>query len=112
MPLRLDGEDLTLVSVQINDQAWSDYKIEGNQLVIDNLPERFTLRIVNEISPAANTALEGFTSLAWPCAPSVRPKVSATLPGILTARTCWHALQRKSSPIKPSIRSCFPTATA
>ncbi|MBF4212596.1 aminopeptidase N, partial [Pseudomonas donghuensis] len=46
-------------SLHINDEAWSDYKEEGNQLVIDNLPERFTLRIVNEISPAANTALEG-----------------------------------------------------
>ncbi len=59
VPLRLDGEDLTLVSLHINDEARSDYKEEGNQLVIDNLPERFTLRIVNEISPAANTALEG-----------------------------------------------------
>jgi aminopeptidase N len=59
VPLRLDGEDLTLVSLHINDEAWTDYKEEGNQLVINNLPERFTLRIVNEISPAANTALEG-----------------------------------------------------
>ena len=59
VPLRLDGEDLTLVSLHINDEAWSDYKEENNQLVIDNLPEQFTLRIVNEISPAANTALEG-----------------------------------------------------
>ncbi|HBX07632.1 MAG TPA: aminopeptidase N, partial [Leclercia adecarboxylata] len=59
VPLRLDGEDLTLVSLHIIHEAWSDYKEEGNQLVIDNLPERFTLRIVNEISPAANTALEG-----------------------------------------------------
>ena len=59
VPLRLDGEDLTLVSLHINDEPWSDYKEEGNQLVIDNLPERFTLRIVNEISPSANTALEG-----------------------------------------------------
>ncbi|WP_318368088.1 aminopeptidase N [Enterobacter sp.] len=58
-PLRLDGEDLTLVSLHINDAAWSDYKIEDNSLVISGLPERFTLRIVNEISPASNTALEG-----------------------------------------------------
>lgn len=58
-PLRLNGEDLTLISLQVNDQPWSDYKEENNQLVIDGLPERFELRIVNEISPAANTALEG-----------------------------------------------------
>ena len=57
--LRLDGEDLTLVSLHINDQPWSDYQQEAHQLVISGLPERFTLRIVNEINPAANTALEG-----------------------------------------------------
>lgn len=34
-------------------------KEEEGALVISNLPERFTLKIVNEISPAANTALEG-----------------------------------------------------
>ncbi|HKS34239.1 MAG TPA: aminopeptidase N [Enterobacteriaceae bacterium] len=57
--LRLDGEDLTLVSLQINDQPWTDYKQEQSHLVISGLPERFTLRIVNEIHPSANTALEG-----------------------------------------------------
>ncbi|ROP58950.1 aminopeptidase N [Enterobacter sp. BIGb0383] len=57
--LRLDGEDLTLVSLQINDQPWTDYKQEQSQLVISVLPEHFTLRIVNEINPSANTALEG-----------------------------------------------------
>ncbi len=35
------------------------WKEEEGALVISNLPERFTLKIVNEISPAANTALEG-----------------------------------------------------
>jgi hypothetical protein len=100
VPLRLDGEDLTLVSLHINDEAWADYKEEGNQLVIDNLPERFTLRIVNEISPAANTALEGLY------------QSSATLPGIWIAPMYWRALPPKSLPIKPSIRSCSRTATA
>ena len=59
MPLRLDGEDLTSDFLQVNGQPWSDYKEENNQLVIGGLPEHFTLTIVNEISPAANTALEG-----------------------------------------------------
>ena len=58
-PLRLDGEDLTLVSLQVDGQPWSNYKEENNQLAIGGLPEHFTLTIVNEISPAANTALEG-----------------------------------------------------
>lgn len=58
-PLRLDGEDLTLVSIHVNDAPWAAYKEEEGALIISDLPERFTLRIVNEISPAANTALEG-----------------------------------------------------
>lgn len=51
--------NLTLIALQVNGQPWSDYKEENNQLVIGGLPEHFTLTIVNEISPAANTALEG-----------------------------------------------------
>ena len=51
VPLRLDGEDLTLIALQVNGQPWSDYKEENNQLVIGGLPEHFTLTIVNEISP-------------------------------------------------------------
>ncbi|XPE61532.1 hypothetical protein ACNKHT_06195 [Shigella flexneri] len=34
-------------------------KKKRGALVISNLPERFTLIFINEISPAANTALEG-----------------------------------------------------
>ncbi len=59
VPLKLDGEDLTLVSLHVNDQPWTEYQLEERHLVISGLPERFTLRIVNEISPSANTALEG-----------------------------------------------------
>ncbi|WMY73036.1 aminopeptidase N [Buttiauxella selenatireducens] len=58
-PLRLDGEDLTLVSVAVNGAAWEDYRQEEGALIIESLPDAFTLTIVNEISPATNTALEG-----------------------------------------------------
>ncbi|WP_164098518.1 hypothetical protein, partial [Serratia marcescens] len=42
VPLRLDGEDLTLISLQVNGQPWNDYKEENNQLVIGGLPDSFT----------------------------------------------------------------------
>ncbi|HEY3590354.1 MAG TPA: aminopeptidase N [Buttiauxella sp.] len=58
-PLRLDGEDLTLVSIDVNGTAWEHYRQEEGALIIESLPEAFTLTIVNEISPATNTALEG-----------------------------------------------------
>ncbi|XNM46537.1 hypothetical protein ACLK15_05350 [Escherichia coli] len=43
-PLRLNGEDLKLVSVHINDEPWTAWKEEEGALVISNLPERFTLK--------------------------------------------------------------------
>lgn len=55
----LDGEDLTLKSIFVNDVAWTHYKEENGKLIIDQLPEQFTLKIINEINPSANTALEG-----------------------------------------------------
>ncbi len=58
-PLVLDGEDLTLVSIQVDGQPWSAYRQQDNQLIIEELPAQFTLTIVNNIHPAKNTALEG-----------------------------------------------------
>lgn len=57
--LRLNGEDLKLVSIHVNADAWKHYREEEGFLVLEQLPDTFTLTIVNEISPSANTALEG-----------------------------------------------------
>lgn len=57
--LRLEGGDLTLVSLHVNDKAWENYRLEAGTLVLEQLPDDFTLTIVNEINPSANTALEG-----------------------------------------------------
>ncbi|MEX6213312.1 aminopeptidase N [Providencia hangzhouensis] len=57
--LELNGEDLALVSIEVDGKAWQDYKESEGKLIIESLPESFTLRIVNEISPEKNTALEG-----------------------------------------------------
>ncbi|WJV56429.1 aminopeptidase N [Pectobacteriaceae bacterium C111] len=59
VPLTLNGEGLQLVSVHVNDQQWSDYRLLDNGLELSQLPENFTLRIETEIAPAANSALEG-----------------------------------------------------
>ncbi|QHA85826.1 aminopeptidase N [Serratia rhizosphaerae] len=58
-PLVLDGEDVALVSLQIDGKPWEAYRQQDNQLIIDDLPEQFTVTIVNEIHPAQNSALEG-----------------------------------------------------
>lgn len=57
--LHLDGGDLTLISLDVDDQPWQHYRLEKDRLIIEQLPETFTLKIVNEIHPDKNTALEG-----------------------------------------------------
>ncbi|REF28729.1 aminopeptidase N [Xenorhabdus cabanillasii] len=58
-PLILDGENLTLKSIHINNTAWEHYQEQDDKLIIEQLPAQFILKIVNENHPSANTALEG-----------------------------------------------------
>ncbi len=56
--LRLDGEELNLSRVLVNGQGTS-FKLEGNQLVLDNLPDAFELEIFTTCCPAKNSRLMG-----------------------------------------------------
>jgi aminopeptidase N len=58
-PLVLDGEALTLISVAVNGQPYTDYQLTDSRLIINHLPDDCLLTIVNEIHPASNSALEG-----------------------------------------------------
>jgi aminopeptidase N len=60
-PLRLHGEELNLARVLV-DGAGTSFKMEGNQLVLENLPEGeepFALEIFTTCAPAKNTQLSG-----------------------------------------------------
>ena len=57
--LALDGVDLTLISLMVDDKAYDDYTLEDEKLIIHNLPESFILKIENHIDPQTNTSLEG-----------------------------------------------------
>ncbi len=61
MPLVLDGEDLRLVSVALDnhDLAPDAYRLEDGRLVIPSVPAGFTLCTTVEIAPEKNTKLEG-----------------------------------------------------
>ncbi|HSW18629.1 MAG TPA: aminopeptidase N, partial [Ramlibacter sp.] len=59
--LRLDGEELNLARVLVNG-AGTSFKLEGGQLVLENLPEGpepFELEIFTTCVPAKNTKLMG-----------------------------------------------------
>ena len=61
-PLRLDGDELNLARVLVNGQGAS-FKLDGGQLVLDNLPSAeegtFNLEIFTTCCPAKNTKLMG-----------------------------------------------------
>ncbi len=57
--LALDGVDLTLISLMVDDKAYDDYTLEDEKLIIHNLPASFILKIENHIDPQTNTSLEG-----------------------------------------------------
>ncbi len=57
-PLRLDGEALNLARVQVNGQGTS-FKLDGNQLVLCDLPDAFELEIFTTTNPSKNTQLMG-----------------------------------------------------
>lgn len=60
-PLVLQGEEQKLLSVSLDGRALgeSDYLLDDKSLTIAKAPAKFTLEIVSEINPSANTALEG-----------------------------------------------------
>ena len=60
-PLVLDGHQLELISIAIDDQPLSDQQYQANdtQLTLANPPENFVLETEVEIKPQLNTALEG-----------------------------------------------------
>ncbi len=57
-PLVLNGEKLDLVSVKLNDHDVK-YDVDDLNLTVFDVPDEFTLQIVNFINPQANTEFEG-----------------------------------------------------
>lgn len=58
---RLDGHNLKLLSLKINDEVLSTnkYQVDSEGLTIFDLPETFELGITTAINPQGNTRLEG-----------------------------------------------------
>jgi len=60
-PLILDGEQLELISIKIDEKKLTnqDYKLTDKTLTIDNVPESFHLECITKIEPQKNLSLEG-----------------------------------------------------
>ncbi|AWL11890.1 Membrane alanyl aminopeptidase [Saliniradius amylolyticus] len=57
--LELDGEHLTLLALTVDGEDKTPEQQTDTALVLTDLPEQFELKVVTEIDPANNTALEG-----------------------------------------------------
>jgi aminopeptidase N len=57
--LWLDGQQLTLVSLQVNGVEWSQKTQNDDGILLSGLPEQFELKVRTVLDPAANSALEG-----------------------------------------------------
>ena len=57
-PLKLDGDELNLSRVLVDGKGCS-FKMDGNRLMLDNLPDEFDLEIFTTCCPSKNTKLMG-----------------------------------------------------
>lgn len=59
--LALDGVDLELIEISLDNRILMpiEYILNETSLILQSLPENFTLRIITKIYPESNTALEG-----------------------------------------------------
>ena len=59
--LVLDGENIDLISVKINNQLLEkeQYRVTNSKLIINDTPNKFSLEIINTINPSINNALMG-----------------------------------------------------
>ena len=80
--LRLDGDGLTLARVLVNGQGTS-FKMDGNALVLENLPEGeqpFDVEIFTTCAPEKNTRLEGCITAKGASLRNARQKAFAASP--------------------------------
>ncbi|WP_411572405.1 aminopeptidase N [Vibrio sp. TH_r3] len=57
--LSLDGEQLTLLELQVDGVDWNQYQQMEGKLVINDLPNQFVLTVKTQLDPEGNSALEG-----------------------------------------------------
>ena len=106
-PLVLDGEELKLVSLKLNDEEIpaQRYQVSEERLAITEPPESFTLEVVTEISPQANTALSGLyasgTMLCTQCEAEGFRRITYFLdrPDVMSAYTVTLRADQKSYPV-------------
>lgn len=115
--LKLDGQRLVLKSISIDNVRLpeSAYLLDEDHLTLLNVPDHFTLDVINEIHPEQNTALEGLYSsggnYCTQCEPEGFRKITYYLdrPDVMTTYTTRIEADKKLYPILLSNGNCIDT---
>lgn len=107
LPLVLNGRGLNLVSVKLDGNMLDagDYEVSAESLTIPTLPDEFTLEVVTEINPQANTSLGGlYTSggnFCTQCEAEEFRKITYFLdrPDVMARYTTTISADKKSYPV-------------
>lgn len=113
-PLVLNGEELTLKSVKINGETFTDYKHdeEAHTLTLNRVPAaNFTLEIENVINPEATRLLMDFINQEQSFVLKMSRKDLEESLFMLTVRTTWQSSRQKLLLIKNYIQFCCLTVT-
>lgn len=103
-PLVLDGENLKLISVKLNDED-IQFETTKDKLKISRVPAEFVLEIITEINPSTNTSLDGLYLskglLTTQCEAQGFRKVTYFLdrPDVMTQYTVTLKANKKKFPI-------------
>jgi aminopeptidase N len=57
--LVLNGQDQTIKAIEMDGKPFDAYVVEGNNMILEGVSEKFVLTITSIIDPASNTTLEG-----------------------------------------------------
>jgi aminopeptidase N len=114
-PLRLNGVDLTLISIAVDgrDLTTKEYQLAEDFLEITELPDNCDLEICVEINPEGNTALEGLYlstgNFCTQCEAEGFRKITYFLdrPDVLSVYTVSMKAPLKSFPVLLSNGNCI-----
>ncbi len=101
-PLILDGEDLELVEVKVNEKIFTDYEQTQESLILQSFEGSVVIEITTAIYPNKNTALEGLyvsgSHLVTQCESHGFRKITYFLdrPDNLTRFVSVHLIARKA----------------
>lgn len=103
-PLVLNGENLKLISIKMNNES-VDYELNEDNLKIHHVPSEFVLQIKTEINPSTNTSLDGLYLskglLTTQCEAQGFRKITYFLdrPDVMTQYTVSMTANKKKYPV-------------